>query len=130
MAVEPDRAKHHDAGAGKSPERKMEEAVRDTFPASDPPAPTGVKGARAVPHAELMGDDAAPPVPAGDTISARFPDRETAKLALEQVVREGPVDRRCVELRPGDDAVTLEVQAPSEQAERIRELLRKGGGEA
>jgi hypothetical protein len=129
MAIEPDRARHHDADAGKTPSRKAEEASRDSFPASDAPAPTGLGGARAVPASEMLAESPMPQSGDSATVTARFKDRETAKLAIEQVVREGPIDRRCTELRPGDDTVTVEVRAPRADAERICTLPRQAGGE-
>lgn len=129
MAIEPDRARYHDADAGKTPGRKAEEASRDSFPASDPLAETPLGGARAVPASEMLAESPMPPTEDCATVTARFRDREAAKLAVEQIVREGPIDRRCTEIRPGDDTVTVEVRAPRAEAERIGALLRKAGGE-
>jgi hypothetical protein len=115
-----------------TPERNVESAVRDTFPASDAISPTASQGARAVPADRLMqGTDAATFAKPADavTLTQSFPDPETAKLALETLVREGPVDRRCTQLdgeAGGRASVTLHV--PQQHAERISAMLRREAG--
>ena len=52
----------------------------------------------------------------GVTLSMRFPDSETAKLALEAAVREGPIDRRCAEIDLDDDRVTMRLEVPEADA--------------
>lgn len=114
-----------------TPDRNVETAVEDTFPASDPVATTASQGARAVPPGEMMNDKGSKPAPHTDavTLSHRFRDAEAAKLAVEALVREGPVDRRCTEILSEADGVTLKVEASGKDAARLDELLRKQGGE-
>lgn len=112
----------------RTPERNLEVAVRDTHPASDPPATTATQGARAVPAEQLMDAPCATPDDA-QTVSRRFPDAESAKLAVESLVRDAPIDRRCADIRQGGDGVTVAVAAPRADAQRIRTLLERAGGE-
>ena len=121
---------HHDSRPGEAADRSEQIAVQDTFPASDPVAPTTAVGSRAVAPERMMQETGGAPPPA-DAVSftARFRDREAAKLAVETLVREGPIDRRCAEIQPGDDAVTVKVEASRKDAERLEALLRKQGGE-
>ena len=123
--------KHHDSRPGEAPDRSEEIAVHDTFPASDPVSPTAAVGSRAVSPERLMEDDrGTPPRPDdGVSLTARFRNREAAKLAVETLVREGPIDRRCAEILPGDGAVTVKVEASGKDAARLGELLHKQGGE-
>jgi hypothetical protein len=110
-------------------DNNVETGVEHTFPASDPVAATSSQGARAVPPGKMMDSAASSAgVHGAVTVQARFRDREAAKLALETLVREGPLDRRCAEIQPGDDAVTLRLQAPPKDAERLGSLLRQQGG--
>jgi hypothetical protein len=104
-------------------DRDQDAAVADTFPASDPPSGTGERGARAVPPQDLMRSDRAPA--SGDTVTLRrrFPDTESAKLALEGLVRDAPIDRDCAGLQPEDGGVELHIAAPRADADRIRGLL-------
>ncbi len=99
-------------------------AVAGTFPASDPPAGTLENGARAVPPQEMMGGGRAA---TGDavTLRRRFPDAEAAKLALEGLVRDAPLDRRCAEMNPEGGEVELRIAAPPADAERLRTLLAR-----
>lgn len=110
-----------------TPERNVEAAVRGTFPASDPVSTTASQGARAVPPERMMpaGGDAAPRRP-DDAVTLRreFPDAEAAKLALETLVREGPVDRRCAEL----DGAALALHVPGADAARLDALLQRQAG--
>jgi hypothetical protein len=98
-------------------------AVAESFPASDPPATTaGETHARAVPPQEMMGARHKPPFDAV-TLRRRFPTTEAAKLALEGLVRDGPVDRDCAELVPQGREVELLVHVSEEDCHRIRGLL-------
>lgn len=104
-----------------TPDNKVDEAVTETFPASDPAATTATSGSRAVPANEMMGNGAEP---AGGTVTLRrqFPNAESAKLALEGLVREGPLDRRAVELSH-DSQPTLLLHVSPADAKRMQELL-------
>lgn len=108
-----------------TPDRAMDAAVRDSFPASDSPTPTATQGVRAVPPESLA--ERGPP-PAGDTVAIEhgFPDAEAAKMALEALVREGPLDRRCAEIRtePGRGAVLTLRVSPADRS-RLEGLLRR-----
>lgn len=98
-------------------------AVAGTFPASDPPAGTAESGARAVPPEEMMRAGSHAPVRDAVTLQRRFADGEAAKLALEGLVRDGPIDRRCAEIHPGASGAELRIQAPAADADRLRKLL-------
>lgn len=100
----------------------QEISVTDSFPASDPPSGTGESGARAVPAEELIGH-AHPPRPGAVTLHRRFPDMESAKLALEALVRGGPMDPDAAELRHAGEGVELRIAAPAGDAERLRGML-------
>ncbi|MCB4821226.1 hypothetical protein [Roseicella aerolata] len=108
----------------------VESGVEQTFPASDPVAYTTDQGSRAVPPESMMDPKGSKPAPCDDgvTLSLRFPDSETAKLALEAAVREGPIDRRCAEIDLDDDRVTMRLEVPRADRERLDGLLRKHGG--
>ena len=108
-------------------ERNVEAGVRDTFPASDPVSSTTAQGSRAVPPQEMMQQGGSKPAAAVApvTFSVRFPNQESAKLALETLVREGPIDRRCAELAAEGDGATLKVTAAGAEAERFKELLHR-----
>jgi hypothetical protein len=103
----------------------VDSAVRDSFPASDPPAPTASQGIRAASPGS-MADEAplAPPLDAA-RLSRAFPDAETAKLALESLVREAPIDRRCAEILPHgqDRGAVLMLTLPREEQPRVEALL-------
>jgi len=126
MAIDPRR--QHDPDAGRTPERKADEASRDSFPASDAPAPTPIAGARAVPGSALFEKE--PEGHGADTtaVTARFPDHESAKLAVEQLVRDGALDRRHVAIEHDDAGVRVTAHAPRDGAARVGELLRRCGG--
>jgi hypothetical protein len=99
-------------------------AVAGTFPASDPPSTTADTGTRAVPPNELMGKGA--PVADAVTLRRRFPSGEAAKLALEGLVRDGPVDRSTAQIEEGGaDGFELKLAVPAEDAPRIRTLLAR-----
>ena len=117
-----------------TPDRNVEAAVRDSFPASDPPAPTAAQGVRAADPEALARDDAGPPATPWDAVrlTQTFPSLEAAKLALETLVREGPIDRRCAEIRhdgPGGGAM-LELTVPQADRSRLEALLRREAGPA
>lgn len=104
-----------------STDAKADEAVKETFPASDPVAITGTRGARAVPVEELMAEPAQAPVSAA-TLQRSFATAEEAKLALEGLVRDGPIDRRLAEIT-GEGPAELVVQVAANDQDRIRKLL-------
>jgi hypothetical protein len=110
-------------------EASVEAGVEQTFPASDPVASTASQGSRAVPAEDMMHGQGSKPTPCDDgvTLSMRFPDSETAKLALEAAVREGPIDRRCAEIALDDDRVTMRLEVPRADRDRLDGLLRKHG---
>jgi hypothetical protein len=124
--------KHHDSRPGEAADRSEETAVHDTFPASDPVGPTAAVGSRAVAPERMMEAEHGARHRPDDAVSvtARFRNREAAKLAVETLVREGPIDRRCAEILPGDDAVTVKIEASRADAARLEALLRKQTGEA
>ncbi|MGG5823678.1 hypothetical protein [Falsiroseomonas sp. HW251] len=108
------------------PDRKQDKqdaAVAETFPASDPPASMGTEGgARAVPPEHMMDQHHPAPFDAV-TLRRRFPSQEAAKLALEAMVRDGPVDRHCAELSAIGREIELRLKVPEEDCHRIRALL-------
>lgn len=104
-----------------SADAKADEAVKETFPASDPAATTGTRGTRAVPVEELMAEPAQTPASA-TTLRRRFETAEAAKLALEGLVREGPIDRRMAEIS-GETPAELVIQVAANDRDRIRKLL-------
>ena len=117
---------HHDSRPGEAADRSEQSAVQDTFPASDPVAPTAAVGSRAVAPERMMQETGGAPPPA-DAVSftARFRDREAAKLAVETLVREGPIDRRGAEITSEGDKASLRVSAPRTDAERLKSLLER-----
>jgi hypothetical protein len=109
----------------KTEERAQDKAVAETFPASDPPASMGGEGhARAVPPEEMMAAQHKRPHDAV-TLRRRFPTTEAAKLAVESVVRDGPVDRSCTEMVAKDREVEVLLHVPEEDCHRIRSLLAR-----
>jgi hypothetical protein len=108
---------------------QVESGVEQTFPASDPVAFTTSQGSRAERPEAMMNAAGSKPTPCDDgvTLSMRFPDSETAKLALEAAVREGPIDRRCAEIALDDDRVMMRLEVPRVDRERLDGLLRKHG---
>jgi hypothetical protein len=130
MSGSPDsKYRHHDATPGSAPDRSSHAAVPDTFPASDPMATTAAVGSRAVDPAVLMDAQGEVEVRDGATVFARFPDQERAKLALEGLVRDVPLDRRCATVSCDGDQATLKVTAPGADARRVAEMLRRCGGQ-
>ncbi len=112
-----------------SADAKVERDAELTYPASDPVGYAAQQGARAVPPQEMMDEAGGRPAPADDavTLSLRFPDGEAAKLALEAAVREGPIGRRCATIDLGDNRVTMRLEVPRTDRERVDGLLRKHG---
>jgi hypothetical protein len=116
-------------------ERSIDVSVRDSFPASDPIAPTAIEGARAVPPQRMMrGDDHEIGGADGVPLVACFTDYEKAKLAVEALVRDAPLDRRRTSLReggegapPGGALVTVRAAA-LEDAKRLAGMLEHAGG--
>ena len=103
-----------------SPDRKADEAVKETFPASDPVATTATRGARAVSPEDMLAE--ATPIEDGVTLTRCFDDMESAKLALESLVRDAPIDRRHAELSTGG-RVELRLHIPATDRTRIQALL-------
>jgi hypothetical protein len=98
-------------------------AVADTFPASDPPATMGGEGGtRAVPPQRMM-DRPRPAAADAVTLRRRFPSTEAAKLALEGLVRDGPLDRSCAEFVHIGREVELRILADPDDVHRLRGLL-------
>ena len=118
-----------DGAPGTSADRSVKAAVPDTFPASDPVAATPAVGVRAEAVADLLDASAPPELLDPATVAARFADHVTAKLAIEKLVRDVPVDRRCATLSEEGDRVMLEVTSSKSDLDRVTEILRRGGGE-
>jgi hypothetical protein len=97
-------------------DQDQERGVIDTFPASDPLSGTGTQGPRAVPAG---AQHQAPPVADAVSLSRRFDNAESAKLALEELVRSAPLDRDATELSGPE----LRIQVPRGDAARIEKLL-------
>jgi hypothetical protein len=114
---------------GRAAENDLDEGVRETFPASDAVAATPTQGARAVPPERMTEAGRGGFEQAGTvTVTARFKDQEAAKLAVETMVRDGPIDRRRAEIRSAGDAVLVQVAARPDEAGHVREMLRGCGG--
>ena len=106
----------------KTPDRNVERGVEDSFPASDAPAGTATQGARAVPPEHMM-DHGKPEAADSVTLSRHFPDAESAKLALEALVRSVPLDRGCTEVT--DDApFELRLRIARADAPRVDAMLQ------
>lgn len=112
-----------------TPDRNVEAGVRDSFPASDPPATTASQGARAVSPERMTRDE--PHIPPRDAVrvTQAFPDAEAAKLALETLVREVPIDRRCAEILPEGTGAVLAVTLAAAERPRVEAMLRQQAGE-
>ncbi len=110
---------------GLTPERNVEAAVRDSFPASDPPAETAAQGVRAVPPETMAREDTLPTPGDAVRVTHAFHDAEAAKLALETLVREVPLDRRCAEMQGTD----LVLRVSPADARRIEALLHRASGD-
>ena len=126
MPVEGERAQHQD-DAGATPKKANQEALLDTFPASDPVAQRVELGARAVPLAEDEVD-VAPPADAVPHLFA-FPSREKAKLAQEGAVRDLPLDRRFTALDGDENGATLRLHVREQDGNRLAEIMERAGGE-
>ena len=115
--------------ADRTPDKNVEAAVEGTFPASDPMATIASQGARAVPMEDMM--HASDSKPLGDTVTltARFESQEAAKLAVEALVRDGPMDRRGAAVEAADDAATVRLDVPKADEQRLGEMLRKQSGQ-
>jgi hypothetical protein len=115
--------------ADRTADKNVEAAVEGTFPASDPMATIASQGARAVPPEEMMhASDSKPQHGDTATLTARFESQEAAKLAVEALVRDGPVDRRCAEVESAGDAATVRLQVPQEDRQRLEEMLQRQSG--
>jgi len=114
--------------ADRTSDQNVETAVEGTFPASDPMSTIASQGARAVPPEEMM--HASDSKPRGDTatLTARFESQETAKLAVEALVRDGPIDRRCAEVEAAGDAAMVRLAVPHADQQRLEEMLRRQSG--
>ena len=112
------------------PDDAVDTGVEQTFPASDPVSFAASQGTRAVSPGDMMHPTGSKPAPTKDevTITLPFPDQESAKLALETLVREGPVDRRSAEILGEGTGVKLQVLVPKADAERLRAKLESGPG--
>ena len=111
-----------------TPDSNVEAGVRDTFPASDPPATTASQGARAVPPEHLIRREAHIPPRDAVRVTHAFPDQEAAKLALETLVREVPIDRRAAEIIPDGMGATLVVTLSAAERPRVEAMLRQQAG--
>lgn len=115
--------------ADRTPDNNVEAAVEGTFPASDPMGTVASQGARAVPMDELMRDGGdSKPQSGTATLNARFDGMESAKLAVEALVRDGPVDRRCAEVERAGDAAMVRLTVPQADKQRLEEMLRRQPG--
>ena len=114
--------------ADRTPDKNVESAVEGTFPASDPMSTIASHGARAVPPEELMHASGSKPQGDTATLTARFDGMETAKLAVEALVRDGPVDRRCADVERAGDAATVRLAVPQADRQRLEEMLNRQPG--
>jgi hypothetical protein len=115
--------------ADRTADENVEAAVEGTFPASDPMATIASQGARAVPPEEMMHAGGSKPH-SGDTatLTARFDSMEAAKLAVEAMVRDGPVDRRCAQVENAGGAATVRLSVPQTDRQRLGEMLQRQSG--
>lgn len=103
--------------AHQKPGNDHERGVMDSFPASDALSDTATQGPRAVPAGE---DHPSTPVPDEVALSRHFKDAETAKLALESLMRSVPLDRSATELEGSE----LRLRVPRDDAARVDEMLK------
>lgn len=108
----------------RTPEQRQDAASADSFPASDPPASMGGEaGARAVPPEALM-DRPRRAIPCDAVVlRRRFASAEAAKLAVEALVRDGPMDRTAADCVAIGREVELRICADPEDVPRLRGLL-------
>jgi hypothetical protein len=126
----PPNGDHHRYGtAGSAAGRSDSAAVPDTFPASDPVASTPVVGARTENLVAMMDAPDELHVPNSTSVTAHFPDHVTAKLAVEKLVRDVPIDRRSAALSKDSSPTMLEVTSSEANVDRVTEILRGGGGD-
>ena len=112
-----------DGKPGSAADRSAKTAVPDSFPASDPVATTPAVGVRAMELGEML-EDTAPPEPVDATpLVVRFTDLMTAKLMVEKLVREVPLDRRNTAISEEGGAAVLEITAAGADLGRIRKML-------
>jgi hypothetical protein len=114
--------------AEQAVENNVEAAVEGTFPASDPTGNASAQGARAVPPEDMMHASGSKAHDHTASVSARFGSMESAKLAVEALVRDGPVDRRCAQVEPGDDAATVRISVSEGDRKRLGEMLQRQSG--
>ena len=114
--------------ADRTPDRNVEASVEGTFPASDPMSTIASHGARAVPAEEMMHASDSKPQADTATLTARFESHEAAKLALEALVRDGPVDRRCAEVEDAGGKATVRLSVPTADRQRLEDMLHRQSG--
>jgi len=115
--------------ADRTPDDHVEAAVEGTFPASDPMGTIVSQGARAVPPEELMrASDSKPQHGDTATLASRFDGMESAKLAMEALVRDGPVDRRCAHVEASGGGATVRLSVPHSDEGRLGDMLRRQPG--
>ncbi len=107
----------------KTRDPNVEAAVEDTFPASDPVGNTAEQGTRAVPAQDMMPSQVGAQAAGLASFTVPFPSQESAKLALETLVREGPVDRRCAEMSEEGGRTMLRISAPQSDVARLKSML-------
>jgi hypothetical protein len=107
----------------KTRDANVEAAVEDTFPASDPVSNIASQGSRAVPAEDVMPKPVSGQSAGLVSFTVPFPSQEGAKLALETLVREGPVDRRCAEITQENGRASLRISAPEADVPRLKSML-------
>lgn len=112
------------SGPGTKREEDQKEALKDTFPASDPVGHDGGRGSRAVPPE--MEEDNPAPLADGKTLSYAFDDHEKAKLAGEGVVRAGLAERSRLSV----DGSSLRLEVTQGAAGDADRMLQQAGGRA
>jgi hypothetical protein len=113
-----------DGKPGSPADRSAKTAVPDSFPASDPVATTPAVGVRAMELGEML-EETPPTEPVDATpLTVRFTDTLTAKLMVEKLVREVPLDRRYTAIsEEAGGAAVLEITAAGADLGRIRKML-------
>lgn len=113
-----------DGKPGSPADRSAKTAVPDSFPASDPVATTPAVGVRAMELGEMLEETPAPEPVDATPLVARFGDAVTAKLMVEKLVREVPLDRRCTAIsEEAGGTALLEINAAGADLGRIRKML-------